>query len=671
MTTRETIETYYASVNRGDWDTWLTLFKDDVKIDEQLAGHVEGIEILRGAIDVMKTGYSRFQNVPKHIVVDGEEAAVVSHISAANAAGVPIEAEVANYFRLEDGKIAYMANFHDSRPFDPFVNQSAPNGDGAARNGGGGGSGDYDFIVVGTGSAGACLASRLSEVSEVSVLALEAGGEPYPENVRTAPLWFTLLGSEIDWGYTSVPQPALGGRVTYEPRGKMPGGSSNLYIMMHIRGHKSDYDNWAYNGCPGWSYDECLPYFQRLEDQEDETNPTGGKGGPLQITSAKLHSPNPTSASFLQACYELGFPETDDFNGPQMEGAGWHHINVKDGQRFSTREGYLDPVAYRTNLTLSTHSYATRLLIEGDRCVGVEYVKDGKLVQARARREVIVCAGAIESPHLLLLSGIGPAGQLKDYGIDVKVPLPGVGENFHNHVLTGVIRECVRDVPQGRQNLSEAALFCKSDASWPAPDLQIGFVHVPFNIIIGQGHPNSVSILPGVVRPLSRGWVRLSSSDPTVRPRVNPNYLAAKSDRDRLVQAVRLSREIFATRAFSEWVGSELMPGPDVGNSDDDLAAFVRDNADSYHHQAGSCRMGLDELAVVDPRLRVHGIEGLRVADASVMPAVPSGNCHAGIVMIAERCADMIKQDHGLARVAVAPVARDGKVAYPSGVAVR
>ncbi len=281
-------------------------------------------------------------------------------------------------------------------------------------------------------------------------------------------------------------------------------------------------------------------------------------------------------------------------------------------------------------------------------------MKDGEKQEARATREVIVCAGAIESPHLLLVSGIGATQHLRPYGIQVQHELPGVGENFHNHVLTGVIREGKQQVPTGKQNLSEVALFCKSDPRWPAPDLQIAFVHVPFDIIVGQTHPNAISILPGVVRPLSRGYVRLSSSDPLVKPRVNPNYLAAKSDRDRLVQGVRLARELFATRAFSEWAGEELLPGPDVGNSDDDLNAFVARKADSYHHQAGSCKMGLDELAVVDPELRVHGVESLRIADASVMPAVQSGNCHAGIVMIAERCADFVKTTHGLHRVAVA-----------------
>src|SRR4051812_27548264 len=484
---------------------------------------------------------------------------------------------------------------------------------------------DYDFIVVGTGSAGSCVAARLSEVSDVSVLALEAGGEPYPENVSNAQLWYTLFGTSIDWGYLSVPQKGLNGRPTYEPRGKMPGGSSNLYIMMHIRGHASDYDNWAYNGCPGWSFDECLSYFQKLEDQEDDTNPTGGKGGPIHLSNASLHEPNPTSQAFVDACLELGFPTTDDFNGPSMEGVGWHHVNVKDGKRYSTKEGYLDPISYRENLTVSQHSQATRLILENGRCVGVEYVNDGQLTTARATREVIVCGGAIESPHLLLCSGIGATQNLRPYGIETKVDLPGVGENFHNHVLTGVIRECSKPVPAGRQNLSEAALFCKSDPRWPAPDLQIGFVHVPFNIIVGQGHPNSVSILPGVVRPLSRGTVRITSSDPLVKPRVNPNYLAAKSDRDRLVQAVKLAREIFATRAFSEWVGQELMPGPEVGSSDDALQQFVVGNADSYHHQAGSCRMGLDDLAVVDPEARGHGREGLRGAGASGLPPGPAG----------------------------------------------
>jgi len=227
------------------------------------------------------------------------------------------------------------------------------------------------------------------------------------------------------------------------------------------------------------------------------------------------------------------------------------------------------------------------------------------------------------------------------------VNLPGVGQNFHNHVLTGVIRECKQQVPQGNLNLSESALFCQSDEGWIGPDLQIAFVHVPFNIIIGQGHPNSVSILPGVVRPMSRGWIKLASANPLDKPLVNPNYLGAASDRERLVQAVKLSRDIFATDAFAEWAGEELMPGPGV-RTDADLDEFVRNNADSYHHQVGSCKMGSDELAVVDPQLRVYGVEGLRVADASIFPQVPSGNCHAGILAAAEKCADMIKQAHGL-----------------------
>jgi len=491
------------------------------------------------------------------------------------------------------------------------------------------------------------LADRLSENPDTKVLVLEAGGPKLPENVDVPQLWFMLLGSDVDWKYQSVRQPGLEGRQTFEPRGKLPGGSSNFYIMMHIRGARSDYDNWAYNGCPGWGYDDVLPYFQKMEDQDDYTSGVAGHGGPIPVYNAGKHKPNPTSQAFIDACIELGFPRTEDFNGPKMEGAGWHHINVKDGLRWSARRGYLEPAEKRKNVTFLTNAQATRLLFDGKRCTGVEYSHDGKLDTADARHEVIVCAGAIESPHLLLNSGIGDPKQLRKFDIKPVAELPGVGENFHNHVLAGVIQECSQPVPQGNLNLSEAALFLESEPGWMGPDLQIAFVHVPFNIIIGQGHPNSISILPGVVRPMSRGWIRLGSKDPLEKPLVNPNYLSAESDVERLVYAVKLARDIFATRAFSTWVKQELMPGPDVhGHSA--LRDWVRRNADSYHHQAGSCKMGSDDMSVVDPQLRVYGVKGLRIADASVMPVVPSGNCHAGILMIAERCADMLKDDYDL-----------------------
>lgn len=506
----------------------------------------------------------------------------------------------------------------------------------------------YDFIVVGAGAGGSVVANRLSAVPGASVLLLEAGGPRIPENVRHPGLWFTLFGSEVDWAYFSTPQKALNNRQTFEPRGKIPGGSSNLYIMMHIRGHRSDYDNWAYNGCPGWAYDDLIPYFMATENQEDNTNPTGGKNpNGIAVINAKDHGPNPTSRAFIDACLELGFPYTEDFNGPQMEGAGWHHLNIKDGKRHGANEAFIEPILGRPNFTLETNAYASRLLLEGNRCVGVEYLQDGQLKTARATQEVIVAGGALESPKLLMLSGIGPAEHLQEHGITVKVDLPGVGQNFHNHVLTGVIRACKQDVPPGNLNLSEAALFCKSEPGWVGPDLQIAFVHVPFDIIIGQQRPNSISILPGVVRPVSRGWVKLASANPEDKPLVNPNYLGARADLDRLVQAVKLSRDIFAANAFSDWVGDELLPGPAV-KTDADLVEFVRNRADSYHHQSGSCKMGVDELAVVDPQLRVYGVEGLRVADASVFPQVPSGNCHSGILVVGEKCAAMIKQAHGL-----------------------
>lgn len=507
---------------------------------------------------------------------------------------------------------------------------------------------EFDFIVLGAGSAGSVVAHRLSEEAGATVLVLEAGGRDIPPNAVNPSTWFTLLGSDIDWGYSSEPQPGLNRRRTYEPRGRIIGGTSQLYLMMHIRGHPSDYDDWAYNGCPGWSYRDVLPYFQRLEDQEDDTSEWAGHGGPLSVINAKNHEHNPLSEVFLEACAELGYPSTPDFNGPQMEGAGWHHINVKDGERHSTAVAYLLPALDRPNLTLETGAFVTRLLLRGSRCTGVEYVQNGRTSKAYARGEVIVCLGAIESPHVLLNSGIGPARQLKRFGVEVRHDLPGVGENFHNHVLTGLIAETREPVAPGRLNTSEAALFCRSDPGYPVPDLQFNFVHLPFDIIIGADNPNSVSLIPGLQRPLSRGWVRLASGDPLARPRIHPNYLAVQHDVDRLVQMVEIGREIFGTKAFSRALtGRELLPGPGV-RSPAQLRAFARNRADSYHHQVGSCRMGQDGMAVVDPQLRVRGVEGLRVADASVMPTIVTGNIHTGILMIAEKVSDLVRADQGV-----------------------
>ena len=410
---------------------------------------------------------------------------------------------------------------------------------------------EYDFIVIGAGSAGSMVAYRLSENPDASVLVIEAGGAQIPENMENPSVWYTLLGSAYDWGYSSVPQEGLNGRQTYEPRGKVIGGSSQLYIMMHIRGHRSDFDNWAYNGAVGWSFDEVLPFFKRVEDQEDRTSDLVGQGGPLSVINAGNHNPNKYSRMFIDACLELGYPKTEDFNGPQMEGAGWHHVNIgRDGKRASMAVSCLLPALQRPNVTLQANAQVTRLIMEGTRCVGAEFFQDGRLQRVRARQEVVLSAGALESPHILLNSGIGSASQLKEFEKPVVVDLPGVGENFHNHVLTGVIRETRKPVPQGNLNLSEAALFTRSDPRLIGPDLQFNLVHVPFDIIIGQSHPNSITIIPGLQRPLSRGWVRLASKDPLEKPLLNPNYLAEDSDMRKMVQGVKIAREIFASQAF-------------------------------------------------------------------------------------------------------------------------
>lgn len=518
----------------------------------------------------------------------------------------------------------------------------------------------FDFIVVGSGPGGSTVACRLSELSGASILVLEAGTANLPEAVEVPYRWNELLLTELDWAYNSVPQPGLNNRQVYSAAGRATGGGSILYHMMHVRARPADLDTWAYNGCAGWSFQDCLPFYQRLENQLDDTNPTAGKGGPITVINAK-DAGNPISQAFLDACAELGYPIVDDFSASAF-GAGWHHVDIKDGKRGGALTSYLLPALSRGNVTLRSGALATRLLIENDRCVGVEYVMNGQRNTARAGSDVIVCCGAIETPKLLLLSGIGNPEHLRALGIPVRVDLPGVGENFHDHPLVigpfGRMAEPGAD-PHG--NMTEVGLFWGSQPGMPVPDLEICLVHrAPFgaaffeNVVnrlqTGQPiqpvqqlvDPRVILSLPGLVQPLSRGWVRLRNSDPTVPPDVNANYGAEPIDIDRIVTMVSIARDIYRAKPFADLGLVEVGPGPDVATRAQ-LREWVINNTGSYYHFVGSCRMGIDRMAVVDPRLKVHGVEGLRIADGSVMPAIPTANPHTTIVMIGERAAEFIK----------------------------
>ena len=520
----------------------------------------------------------------------------------------------------------------------------------------------FDYVVIGSGAAGSTLAYRLSEMSDATVLILEAGGSELPEAAEVPWRWNELLLTSMDWAYNSLPQPALNNRQVYSAAGKGVGGSSSLYHMMHVRARPADLDNWVYNGCTGWSFQDVLPYFQKLENQLDDTNPTAGKGGPITVINAR-DTGNPVSQAFIDACVELGYPFIDDFNATYF-GAGWHHVNIKSGKRGGVVTGYLQPALSRHNVTLKTGARATKLVLDNNRCIGVEYIVGGQRFTARARSEVIVSAGAIESPKLLMLSGIGDPQRLKQLGIPVSVALPGVGENFHDHPLViGPVGRMDRPGPDPRGNMTEVGLFWGSVPGLPAPDLEICLVHrAPFgeaffsNVVkrlqTGQPiqpvqqlvDPNVILSLPGLVRPLSRGQVRLRSSDPTVPPDINANYGAEPIDIDRIVTMMKIARDIYHTSAFASWGVQELSPGAGVANHTQ-LREWVINNIGSYYHFVGSCKMGVDRLAVVDPHLKVYGVDGLRIADGSIIPSIPSANTHTTIVMIGERAADFIKAE--------------------------
>jgi choline dehydrogenase len=503
----------------------------------------------------------------------------------------------------------------------------------------------FDYIVVGGGSAGCVLAARLSEDPTARVLLLEAGGSARRPEIAIPAAWPKLFQSAVDWNLATEPQPALGGRRLYWPRGKVLGGTSSINAQMYVRGHRSDFDHWAELGNAGWSFADVEPYFGRA---------------PLHVS--ELREVNPLTRAFLRAAGEAGIAPTDDFNGTEQEGVGLTRVTQRDGRRDGTAAAFLAPARRRRNLTVTTGAHVTRILFEGRCAVGVAYRKDGRARIARASAEIVLSAGAAHSPHLLLLSGIGPAEQLRAHGIGVVCDLAGVGENLQDHHGVPLLARVRRPVSllgadspvqlarwlltrRGRlaSNVCEAAAFVRTRPGAPAPDLELLFAPVLF-IDEGLTAPrvHGLSLAPIVLRPRSRGTVSLRSADPLAPPAIDPCALEDPEDVRLLAEGVLHARRVLAAPALAQEIDEVLAPadGEDVG-------AFVRERAHAMFHPVGTCKMGVDELAVVDPELRVRGVDGLRVADASVMPAIVGGHPNAAVIMIAERAAELVQRRTG------------------------
>ncbi|RNL86739.1 GMC family oxidoreductase [Halostreptopolyspora alba] len=497
---------------------------------------------------------------------------------------------------------------------------------------------EFDHVIVGAGSAGCVLARRLVDAGR-SVLLIDAGPRDLnPDIYSLLGLW-NLWESEVDWAFTTEPQTSAGGATVFWPRGRVLGGSSSLNGMAYVRGAAGDYDNWAYNGCPGWSYADVLPYFKRSEDFHGPTAEHHGVGGPHPVTLNE--HPTDVSTAFVQACQDYGIPFNPDYNGADPLGVSYIQQSVHDGRRVSAWSAFCLPIADDERLTVAPGTTVTRLRFEGPTCVGAALHGAEGETEVRSRGEVILAAGTVGSAHLLQLSGIGPADELRRLGIEVRADLPGVGRNLHDHILAPVVWEATRPIGELHGTPLEAHFFERSDPGMPAPDLQPLFIPMPLPVVGYDGPEHGYTLLAGVIRPLSRGRMWLRSADPTQAPALDPRYLAEPQDLAAMRRALSMSREIGEATAMREWRLREVAPGPDV-RDDDALRHYIHTQLLTYHHQVGTCRMGMDQGAVVDPRLRVRGVANLRVADASVMPSVPSGNTHAPTMMIAERGAELV-----------------------------
>lgn len=501
-----------------------------------------------------------------------------------------------------------------------------------------------DYIVVGAGSGGSAVTRRLIDAG-YSVHVIEAGSIDDSPHVHSPQGWPALLMSDNDWAVMTVPQKHLGDRVIYWPRGKVLGGSSSTNGMIYMRGDRSDYDAWEASGATGWGWEKVLPAFKRVEDHSDGADEFHGAGGPLPVERIPRESRNPLVQAFVDAGVQAGLEETDDFNRERLDGVGFNHTTTRGGERASAWKSFVRPVLDNPKLTVTTLATVDRVRVEHGRAVGVEYSVGGEHRIALAEREVILAGGAIGSPAILMRSGIGPKAHLEDLGIEVLADVPGVGENLHDHLLVSVLYESEDPVPVGRWNLLEAQFYARSSA-WegPAPDLQPLFIHVPYPTDGGAAPEQGYTIAAGTVRPYSRGTIRLASADPGVPPLVDPNIFADERDVEAMVDAIELSRKVGAQPALDSYRKAEFSPGPGV-TTREQLREFARNTVGTYHHQVGTCRMGQDELAVVDPQLRVRGIAGLRVADASVMPSVPSANTNAPSIMVGDRAAEFILED--------------------------